>query len=202
MRCKGKITTWHDDKGFGFITPFDSSKQVFIHIKAFSNRNRRPQINDVVTFSMSSDKQGRPCAASAVLAGEKLKPKAPNQRNSLAIAVAVLFLAAVGASVALEQLPLILGIAYAVLSLVTFGAYAWDKSSARMGAWRTAEGSLHLLGLAGGWPGALIAQQVLRHKSRKTSFVTVLWATVLINGGVFLWLHTDRGQAALEAFLT
>jgi uncharacterized membrane protein YsdA (DUF1294 family) len=71
-----------------------------------------------------------------------------------------------------------------------------------MGAWRTAEGSLHLLGLAGGWPGALIAQQMLRHKSKKTSFVAVLWATVLINGAVFLWLHTERGQAALQVFLT
>jgi uncharacterized membrane protein YsdA (DUF1294 family) len=116
--------------------------------------------------------------------------------------VAVLFLAAVGASVTFNQLPLTVGIAYVVLSLITFGAYAWDKSSARMGAWRTAEGSLHLLGLAGGWPGALIAQQMLRHKSKKTSFVAVLWATVLINGAVFLWLHTERGQAALQVFLT
>ena len=202
MRCKGRITTWHDDKGFGFVMPLDGSKEVFVHIKAFSNRNRRPKINDVVTFSMSSDKQGRPCAASAVLAGDKPKQKAPNQRSTSAISVAVLFLATVAGSVALKQLPLIVGIAYAVMSLITFGAYAWDKTSARMGGWRTAEGSLHLLGLAGGWPGALIAQQVLRHKSRKASFVTVLWATVLINGSVFLWLHTERGQAALGVFLT
>ena len=202
MRKKGKLTTWHDRKGFGFITPFDGSKQVFVHIKAFSNRNRRPETNDVVTFSVSNDKQGRPCAANAVLAGEKLKPKAPSQRNAPAIAVAVLFLSAVAVSVASNELPPIVGIAYALLSLVTFGAYAWDKSSARIGAWRTAEGTLHLLGLAGGWPGALIAQQTLRHKSRKFSFVSVLWATVLINGGVFLWLHTEGGQAALQTLLT
>jgi uncharacterized membrane protein YsdA (DUF1294 family)/cold shock CspA family protein len=201
MRSKGKITTWHDDKGFGFVTPFDGSKQVFIHIKAFRNRNRRPQINDVVTFSMSTDQQRRPCAANAVLAGDKLKPKAPNQSSTPAIAVAVLFFAAVGASVALNQLPLIVGIAYAVLSLITFMAYAWDKTAARSGGWRTAESTLHLLGLFGGWPGALIAQQTLRHKSKKGSFVAVLWATVLINGGAFVWLQTEDGQAALEAFL-
>jgi uncharacterized membrane protein YsdA (DUF1294 family)/cold shock CspA family protein len=201
MRSKGRITTWHDEKGFGFVTPFDGSRQLFIHIKAFSNRIRRPQINDVVTFSMSSDKRGRPCAAEAVLAGDKLKQKAPNQRNTPAIVVAVLFLAAVGVSVALDQVPLIAGVAYGALSLITFGAYAWDKSSAKRGAWRTAEGRLHVLGLAGGWPGALIAQQTLRHKSKKASFVTVLWATALINGGAFWWLHTEGGQAALQAIL-
>lgn len=201
MRSKGKITTWHDEKGFGFVTPFDGSKQVFIHIKSFGNRNRRPQINDVVTFSMSSDKQGRPCAADAVLAGQKLKAKAPNRRSTPAIAVAVLFLAAVGASIALNQLPLIIGIAYAALSLITFGAYAWDKSAARSGAWRTAESSLHLLGLAGGWPGAVIAQQTLRHKSKKPSFLAIFWVTATINGGAFLWLHTARGQASLQALL-
>jgi uncharacterized membrane protein YsdA (DUF1294 family) len=151
---------------------------------------------------MSSDKQGRPCAAGAVLAGDKLKPKAPNQRSAPAIAVAALFLGAVGASIALNQLPLVVGLAYALLSLITFVAYAWDKSAARSGAWRTAEATLHLLGLAGGWPGALIAQQTLRHKSKKASFLAVFWLTVLINCGAALWLHTERGQAALQVFLT
>jgi uncharacterized membrane protein YsdA (DUF1294 family)/cold shock CspA family protein len=202
MRRKGKVTTWHDDKGFGFVSPFDDSKQVFIHIKSFSNRNRRPQINDVVTFSMSSDKQGRPCAARAVLAADKLEAKAPKRHSTLAITVAVLFLGAVGVSIALGQLPLIVGIAYAMLSLITFAAYARDKSAARSGGWRTAESTLHLLGLAGGWPGALIAQQMLRHKSKKASFLAVFWVTVLINCGALLWLHTARGQGALQALLS
>ena len=111
MRKKGKVTTWHDEKAFGFVTRFDDGKQVFIHITAFSNRNRRPQINDVVTFSMSTDKQGRPCAANAVLAGDKIKPKVARQRSTPAIAAAVLFLIAVGTSIALNQLPAIIGIA-------------------------------------------------------------------------------------------
>jgi uncharacterized membrane protein YsdA (DUF1294 family) len=61
---------------------------------------------------------------------------------------------------------------------------------------------LHLLGLAGGWPGALIAQQMLRHKSKKASFLAVFWVTVLINCGALLWLHTARGQGALQALLS
>jgi len=69
MRTKGKITFWNDEKGYGFITPSAGSKQVFVHIRAFANRNRRPEINHFVTFSQSTDKQGRPCAVRVTLAG-------------------------------------------------------------------------------------------------------------------------------------
>ena len=201
MRSKGKITTWNDDKGFGFITPLAGGKQVFIHIKAFSNRSRRPEINDVVTFALAKDKQGRPCAANATLAGDKLKPKIAKQRNTKAILFASLFLGAVGVSVLTGHLPAFVGFAYAGLSLITFGAYALDKSAARSGAWRTAESTLQLLGLAGGWPGGLIAQETLRHKSKKGSFLTVFWATVVLNGFALAWLHTESGQDLLNTFL-
>ncbi len=69
MRAKGKVTSWNEEKGFGFITPGAGGKQVFVHIKAFNNRNRRPEINQIVTYAVSIDKQGRPCAVKAILAG-------------------------------------------------------------------------------------------------------------------------------------
>jgi uncharacterized membrane protein YsdA (DUF1294 family)/cold shock CspA family protein len=188
-------------KGFGFITPLAGGKQVFIHIKAFGSRNRRPEINDVVTFALAKDKQGRPCAVNATLAGDKLKPDVANQRSAVAILLASLFLGAVGVSVVTGHLPAIIGIACAVLSLITFGAYAVDKSAARRGAWRTAESTLHFLGLVGGWPGALIAQQTLRHKSKKPSFRLIFWITVLIDCETFLWLHTEIGRTVLATVL-
>lgn len=46
MRLKGKIASWNDDKGFGFITPFDGGNRVFVHIKAFRKSGRRPDVND------------------------------------------------------------------------------------------------------------------------------------------------------------
>ncbi|WP_342114989.1 DUF1294 domain-containing protein [Pseudoduganella sp. OTU4001] len=70
---------------------------------------------------------------------------------------------------------------YAVASVVCFIAYALDKSAARNGRHRTPERTLLLLGLAGGWPGALAAQQLLRHKSSKTSFLAKFWLTVVLN---------------------
>jgi len=70
---------------------------------------------------------------------------------------------------------------YAIASAACFIAYALDKSAARQGRRRTPERTLLLLGLAGGWPGGLAAQQLLRHKSSKTSFLIKFWLTVALN---------------------
>src|SRR5207302_1450731 len=60
---------------------------------------------------------------------------------------------------------------YAVVSLITFIAYAVDKRSAVRQRRRISEGTLHLLELLGGWPGALLAQTIVRHKRRKTWYM-------------------------------
>ena len=202
MRTKGKITSWNDDKGYGFITPFAGGKRVFIHIKAFSNSNRRPEINQVVTYALSSDKQGRPCAANATLAGDKLPEKTKQKNGSLPTIVAAFFLVIVGVSVLTAKIPPLILALYIVGSLFTFIMYAADKSAARKGNWRTKESTLHLLSLAGGWPGALIAQQKLRHKSKKQSFRSVFWVTVLINCGAFIWMLTPTGAATLQSLIS
>ena len=198
MRTKGKITSWNDDKGYGFITPLAGGKQIFIHVSALSNRNRRPELNEVVTFAVSKDKQGRPCAVNATLAGDKLIKKAPRKSSKTTMLVAVVFLAAIVAATVTGHLSRFLLIGYVILSLVTFVAYAIDKSAAQRGAWRTSEGTLLFLGLAGGWPGALIAQETLRHKSKKDSFRAGFWVTVLMNCAVLAWLHTQSGQETVR----
>lgn len=55
-------------------------------------------------------------------------------------------------------------------SLICFLAHVRDKSAARAGHRRPPESTLLLLGLPGGWLGAVLAQQVLRHKSTKAAF--------------------------------
>ena len=170
MRTKGKITTWYAEKGFGFITPSTGGKQVFVHIKAFGNRNRRPEINQVVTYALSSDEKGRPCAIKATLAGDRLPEKVKRSNDSILVIVAAFFLVIVGVSVLTAKIPPLVLALYMVASLLTFIMYAVDKSAAQKGSWRTQESTLHLLSLAGGWPGALVAQQKLRHKSKKQSF--------------------------------
>ena len=71
--------------------------------------------------------------------------------------------------------------AYGVVSVVAFLLYWSDKRKARAEAWRTPENVLHALELAGGWPGALLAQQLFRHKTRKVSFQVVFWFIVLLH---------------------
>jgi uncharacterized membrane protein YsdA (DUF1294 family)/cold shock CspA family protein len=195
MRQKGKITRWDDDKGFGFITPLSGGSDVFVHIKAFGNRNRRPEINDVVTYSVSKDNKGRTRAVDATLAGDKLVKKAPRKTSMSSVLFSLLFLGGVGFTVYMRNLPITILYWYLVASVVTFLVYVKDKSAAQKGNWRTQESTLLVLGLVGGWPGALIAQETLRHKSKKTSFKVVFAITVVLNGAALIWLHTAEGQA-------
>lgn len=201
MRIKGKITSWNDDQGFGFIESGAAGKNIFLHRKALCNRNRRPEINQWVSYRLSTDKLGRPCATQAVLAGEQLPQKQPRSAGSGSLLVAAIFLLIATAAVASARLPaLMLGL-YLLASLITFVVYAVDKSAAKRGAWRTQERTLHLLALLGGWPGALIAQQTLRHKSNKASFRALFWVTVGLNGAGFAWLLTPSGAATLQAVI-
>lgn len=73
---------------------------------------------------------------------------------------------------------------YLAASGVSFLLYLVDKAAARNGRRRIPERVLHLCGIAGGWPGALLAQQLLRHKTRKTSFQLFFWGSVLLNCGI------------------
>jgi uncharacterized membrane protein YsdA (DUF1294 family) len=117
MRFAGKLKTWNDDRGFGFVEPEQGGQELFVHIKDFPSGTGRP-------------------------------------------------------------------------SLLTFLVYAFDKSAAVSGRWRTAEQTLHLFGLIGGWPGALLAQQLLRHKTSKQSFISVFWFTVILNVCAFVLWHS------------
>lgn len=203
MRVEGKIASWNDDKGYGFIAPVGGGSQVFVHIKAFRNRGRRPAVDDAVTYDIAKDRQGRIRAGNATLLGDKQAggrglrlPKA-----TAAVFVSSAFLAVVGWSARTGQLPPLILQAYLAASALTFFVYALDKSAAKHGRGRTSEKALHLLALAGGWPGAWIAQQSLRHKSRKTGFRAVFRVTVLLNCGGLAWLHTPGGQAVLNQLL-
>jgi uncharacterized membrane protein YsdA (DUF1294 family) len=71
--------------------------------------------------------------------------------------------------------------AYGIVSVLAFFLYWSDKRKARFDHWRTPENVLHAVEFAGGWPGALLAQQVFRHKTRKVSYQLVFWFIVLMH---------------------
>ena len=196
MRMKGKIASWNDEKGYGFISPLAGGDRTFVQIRAFANRARRPMVGDVVTYRVSADARGRPRAEEATIAGvsRSLKPGQPSGFFSHLLASG--FLLVVAGAVWVSAIPMPILLVYLVFSLATFAAYALDKSAAEQGNWRTSESTLHLLALAGGWPGALIAQSRLRHKTRKQPFRAVFWATVVMNCAAFAWLFTAEGANA------
>ena len=94
-----------------------------------------------------------------------------------------------------------LGVAYLALSLLTFVVYAIDKSKAKRGVWRIPEKTLHILSLVGGWPGAMLAQQLLHHKSSKTSFQVMFWLTLGLNLGALVWILSPNGQASIHLLI-
>ena len=101
----------------------------------------------------------------------------------------------------MNRLPFVMLGVYLTASMLAFIAYAIDKSAAQNNRWRTQESTLHLLGMVGGWPGALLAQKTLRHKSKKEQFQTVFWVTVIINCLALGWLLTKSGSIFLSAIL-
>lgn len=95
--------------------------------------------------------------------------------------------------------PLFLPLLFVVVSIITYFVYAKDKSAAEMSEWRISENTLHMHSLLFGWPGAIVAQQRLRHKTKKVSFRIVFWLTVIANVSALGWAHTQKGNDIVYA---
>lgn len=201
MRHHGRISSWKDEQGFGFIAPHDGSAPVFIHISAFDDRRRRPLVGDIVTYEIQADDRGRLQATDVALADRRRagSDRGGTRRGAWRIAIAACVLAAFAAAVGAGLLPYSLAALYGAASVLAFLAYGLDKSAARADRRRIPENTLHLFGLAGGWPGALVAQQVFRHKSSKASFQLAFWTTVVVNCGATVWLLSPAGVESMRS---
>lgn len=81
-----------------------------------------------------------------------------------------------------------------VVNAVAFAAFALDKAAARRGARRTRESTLLGLALAGGVVGALAAQRLLRHKTRKEPFRSRLYAIAAMQAAIVVVLAVIAGR--------
>lgn len=190
MRLAGRISGWKDDKGYGFVVPHDGGDRAFVHIKAFQPGSRRPVEGDLVSYTVTRDAKGRSQATEVRFAGQRVerrKPaKSPTRMPRALIGFACL--AAIVLGTVLGVLPLVVAIACAGLSFLSYLMYWLDKEAAQGGARRIPESTLHLVDLLGGWPGALVAQQQFRHKTVKASFQFGFWCSVLANIALMAWL--------------
>ncbi|HZJ14842.1 MAG TPA: cold shock and DUF1294 domain-containing protein [Chthoniobacteraceae bacterium] len=188
MNHRGRLKTWNDEKGFGFIASDSRGRDVFLHIHALPKGSARPVEGDTVAYDLGLDERQRPRAVRARLECGRLLWSG----KSLALAGAGAFFAAVALGVWRGHIALALLIVYAVMSGLAFVVYAMDKSRAQRGDRRIPEAVLHLLAIFCGWPGALLAQQWLRHKNRKLLFQAIFWIIVLVHVAFWILLAPDR----------
>lgn len=184
MESLGKITDWSDDRGLGFITPLHGQQRVFFHIRDYQQSGRRPERGELVKY-VASRQDGRWKATlveRAVVSTKKTRPtkswRIPASTHFTLIAFYSfgLALAIVDHRLPIEFVFLVFG-----MSAIAYMAYAFDKQAAQKGLWRIPETTLHLIELLFGWPGALLAQLRLRHKTSKLSYRVEFWLMALTN---------------------
>lgn len=96
---KGTLTTWKDNRGFGFIKPDGGGTDVFLHISALTRAGRRPKVGDTIVYQRVVESGGKIRATRASIQGvvsrpfsTQRKPKRPKKPNLLEIAVRVVVL--------------------------------------------------------------------------------------------------------------
>ncbi len=197
VRTKGKIIKWNDEKGFGFILPFDSQKNIFVHIKSFSDKSVRPAEGQDVTYTIQKNDDGRDSAIKVSRSTDNLvRNKTSNHRKkninptykrintdntqldlkpvqsiSPFYTIIILSFVAFLFHFTIEgKLPPFIIVIYIVMGLMTYFIYSEDKDMAINNERRTSEQKLLTLSFFGGWIGALIAQQKFQHKTKKIRY--------------------------------
>lgn len=188
MRSKGVISKWNDDRGYGFIMPDGGSGEVFVYIKSFRHQYKRPRINDGVVFEIQSGADGKRKAIDVAFTRGKTLSDPRSVKTILALGLVCCVLSAIFVLGEKNIFPAGIFGFYVLACVVTFCAYAIDKSAAKNDRGRISENLLHLLELVGGWPGALVAQRLLRHKSIKYSYQIAYWLCVVGNILLLAWL--------------
>lgn len=192
----GVLKQWKKD--FGFIQ-VENGERFFVHISTLKRGGiHQPRIGDTIYFTLGKDKQGRARAQTAGRNPEQLEKAnarraAHRQANAqprfdwIDYAAFCLLPVALLLAAASPIRGLIL-VAMVMLSAASYVLYAFDKNQAQKNAWRVPEATLHGLAILGGWPGALLAQHRLRHKTQKGTFRVVFAISALLNVLILAYL--------------
>ncbi|OEO33258.1 hypothetical protein VW23_007680 [Devosia insulae DS-56] len=191
-RQSGELVQWNDERGFGFIAADDGERR-FVHISDIGRIATRPRVGDRVSFTLGRGSDGRLAAKDVKIAGANPlnvearrrgapTPTAPSIGGRGVGAGSIVALAL--ADYLLGRVPVWLPIAYLVLGAVSIAVYWFDKRAAETDRWRVTEKSLHLIDAIGGIAGGLVAQQLLRHKTSKQSFIVVTMLIAVVHVAV------------------
>lgn len=194
MLVKGTLTQWKDDQGFGFAKTDQTSDKVFVHIKQFSYKSRRPVEGDRLIYCIEKDHQNRLQAVNIQLLHDYERQRIRSERHEKAEGgkqfwskfAVYPFILLLGILYFYQKIELWMIGYYLLINLITFYQYWSDKQAAQNNRRRVPENTLHQLSLMGGWIGAIIAQLSLRHKSQKAEFRQTFWITVIANIVIFI----------------
>ena len=221
MEQRGVLKSWDDQQGFGFIS--GAQGDIFVHISAVKG-NQRPTAQMQVYYVAAKDGKGgwrathmrglalaidepemRQSTNHKLIkqqAGQTGKQQTSSVSTKEASWKTVLFLLSLtvlgyGLTVLyFKKSWRLLAVIYLLASLFSFVQYWIDKRRAQENERRIPESSLHLVEFLGGWPGAFLAQKVLRHKTRKFSYQLSYWLIVLLH--LIVWVDVlFLGQALL-----
>ncbi|EDE4817457.1 DUF1294 domain-containing protein [Salmonella enterica subsp. enterica serovar Enteritidis] len=70
---------------------------------------------------------------------------------------------------------------FLLANVLTLAIYGVDKTAARKTWRRVPESTLLVFGVVGGWPGAIVGQQLFRHKTQKQPFKTYFIVSVIVS---------------------
>jgi len=198
---RGHITDWKDDRRFGFVEPESGGERVFFHISGMVRGASRPSVGDVVFYETATTPDGKTRAINVGPAGLAAVSKMLMSKRVILSVVALVIFPVLWWFVKLGKFPALLFWSFAGMSSVAFIMYGLDKWAAKREAQRTPENTLQFCAFLGGWPGALLAQQVFRHKSSKRSFQITFWIMVVLNCGVLGFLGSSAGAAFIRQIL-
>lgn len=161
-RFEGTLKSWNDERGFGFIEPTLGDQEIFVHIKAFAARSERPQVGQRVSFEVEVNSEGKKRAKRVQTARSQRTLRrqlndSPARWGTASYFAIPAFLLVYLLVALIWHVPEWVAGLYLAASVACFVVYAIDKSAAVAGRRRVAEATLLLLGLAGGWPGAIVA---------------------------------------------
>ncbi|MDO3381254.1 DUF1294 domain-containing protein [Gilvimarinus algae] len=189
----GTLVQWNDERGFGFLDP-GTGPRVFAHIGEFKAAGR-PRTGQRYRYTREVTGEGKIRAANIRATGFQL-PRAWFAGLICLSAIAAVFSLAEAALANAYS-----GWWYLTVSGLSFAIFALDKYKATRDYSRISEAQLLLLTLAGGWPGALLARHLFRHKTRKQPFRTLFWLCVIANTALFSLLFTLPGEQLLNDLL-
>ncbi len=173
-RVQASLVEWKDEKGYGFARLPGGTERIFVHAKALAENTPRPKKGDELELDLIKGRNGKPAASNVFVLDENgVARLLPYHLVTAAMLLIVLELLVI-----MGKVPFAVTAWYAAMGAVSAHLYWRDKRAAMAGTWRVSERTLHIVDLAGGIIGGLLAQHRYRHKKSKPSFQTTTFAVV------------------------